>query len=496
MYDSYARLSWNPTTRELEKIEDQWADNDGVIDRLGGLLGEQLSDGLSAWKRNVKRPGWERLLERVANGESDGIVIWHTDRLFRQPRDLERLIELGDKGFLVASAHGTRNLADPDDRFILRIEVAHAARSSDDTSRRIKRRFQTLREHGQTTGGARRFGFPGLVPLSQKQVEELANQGKERPVIPDDQVAAERQALRDAVADHLAGVASYQQIADRWNAANLVTANGIRWTAVAVRNVFVRPINAGLIEHDGAVVGQLEGEPILDLATFEKIRAVRASRRQGRGPSESYVGTGVLRCGRCGRTLSCRKSAAKAALADGTIRRVYFCPKQRGGCGKVEASMTGVDTEIKKLVVKRLSDREHAAQVKAFTTQRAQRLAHVRADIAEVEALAVALSERLGRREMTLDAFDAANKPLAAQLAELETERLSLESGELGPVEVATPEEIEVDWKNAEPTERRVMLVRALGRCRLVVDPGRRTGPKFDPSRVRVEWPDAAQPDA
>lgn len=58
VYDSYARLSWNPNTRELEKIEDQWSDNTGVIDRLGGVLGEQLSDGLSAWKRTVRRPGW------------------------------------------------------------------------------------------------------------------------------------------------------------------------------------------------------------------------------------------------------------------------------------------------------------------------------------------------------------------------------------------------------------------------------------------------------
>ncbi|MPZ82035.1 MAG: hypothetical protein GEV28_17240 [Actinophytocola sp.] len=139
VYDSYGRLSRVPETGELEKIETQLADNRKVVKRLRGSLGEELSDGLSAWKRGVRRPGWERLLERVRSGESDGIVVWHTDRLFRQPRDLETLIELGDKGFRVASAHGERDLSDPDDRYILRIEVAHAARSSDDTSRRAKR---------------------------------------------------------------------------------------------------------------------------------------------------------------------------------------------------------------------------------------------------------------------------------------------------------------------------------------------------------------------
>ena len=162
MFDSYARLSRMPDTGELEKIETQWADNRRVIERLGGVLGAELDDGLSAWKKGVRRPGWERLLERVQAGVSDGIVVWHTDRLFRQPRDLEALIALGDKGFQVASAHGARDLADPDDRYHLRIEVAHAARSSDDTSRRIKRRFKTYRENGVGhIGGPRRFGWPG-----------------------------------------------------------------------------------------------------------------------------------------------------------------------------------------------------------------------------------------------------------------------------------------------------------------------------------------------
>ena len=55
--DSYARLSKVPETGELEKVEDQHADNGKVIDRVGGVLGLELSDGLSAWKKGVRRPG-------------------------------------------------------------------------------------------------------------------------------------------------------------------------------------------------------------------------------------------------------------------------------------------------------------------------------------------------------------------------------------------------------------------------------------------------------
>ncbi|MGH3548987.1 MAG: recombinase family protein [Pseudonocardiaceae bacterium] len=160
MLDSYARLSRN-VSGELEKVEEQHADNQRVIERLGGVLGVELTDDdLSAWKPSVRRPDWERLLARLASGESDGAVVWHVDRLLRLPRDLERLLEFSDRGLTLGCAHGQWDLADPNDRFILRVEVAHACRSSNDASRWIRRRFETLRRNGVAHAGGRSFGFP------------------------------------------------------------------------------------------------------------------------------------------------------------------------------------------------------------------------------------------------------------------------------------------------------------------------------------------------
>jgi len=49
---------------------------------------------------------------------------------------------------------------------------------------------------------------------------------------------------------------------------------------------------------------------------------------------------------------------------------------------------------------------------------------------------------------------------------------------------------------NADPPEKRTMLVRALGRWRLVVDPGsRRQGRRFDPSRLRLVPPEKPNAD-
>lgn len=566
VYDSYARLSKAPDTGEYEKIETQLADNRRVIERLEGVLGEELEDGLSAWKRNVRRPGWEKLLERVRSGASKGIVVWHTDRLFRQPRDLEALIELADKGFTVASAHGARDLADADDRFILRIEVAHAARSSDDTSRRIKRRFRTYRENGQgRIGGARSFGWPGRDRTWTPGPDETED---DRPMVSDELVEREREAIRAGTDAMLAGL-SDAGLAQDWNAKGLLSAMGKPFVRRSAKHVLLRPTNAGLIEEDdGTLIGSMPGEPIVEVEKFERLRAKYATRSRGRTAGEvgpGYVGSGIIRCGEsgCGNKITVRNGdgfykgldwTGQTALTLGEMlgvdddvfagllgvaarilrgwrltprqvpnaeerdalesvftaasikdkrrfgdlvnmpvrKKYYTCDTDSRGCGKVNADLRSVDRELRALVITRLSDTRYAAALEAARAQVADRLTQVNAEIAECEGLQNALSERLGRRAMTLTAFDRANEPLARALTRLYTERDSLaDSATDGPTAAQSATTVAAQWDAGTNTERRAMLTQALGASTLVLDryvkrPGPRT---FDPNRLRLVVP-------
>jgi DNA invertase Pin-like site-specific DNA recombinase len=485
--DSYGRLSKVPETGELEKIEDQHADNHKVINRVGGVLGLELSDGLSAWKRGVRRPDWERLLERVRSGASDGCVVWHTDRLFRQPRDLETLIDLAENGYKVFSAHGERDLADPDDRFILRIEVAHAARSSDDTSRRLKRRFETFRGQGRETGGPRRFGFAGKdVAWSPGEGESNAD----RPEVSAELVARERDAIRDGVKLLLSEEGSARKVVDLWNEVGIRTAAGREWVHATVSATLQRPALGGYVVHAGAIVGRLDGEPILDQRTFDRLQALFAGRKRGRVAGTSYVGTGILRCGVCGTKMTARTTKDKLHK-DGTPRAAYFCAKQRRGCGTVFIDRRAVDAELLAFTVKRLSDERHASQVSALRSQVNERLAAVRKEIKEVEKLQQALSDRVGHRRMSLDAFDIANEPLSADLTRLIVERDTLAADTAaGPTEAASVATLEADWTSGDIAEQRGMLTKAIGVDKLTVSPGSRAGKRvFDRTRLRVLTP-------
>ncbi|OAP24491.1 MULTISPECIES: recombinase family protein [Amycolatopsis] len=486
--DSYARLSRNQKGK-LEKCEVQHADNREVIERLGAVLGEEISDPkLSAWNPKVRRPGWERVMKRVAARACDGVVVWNTDRGWRQSPDLEALFKLVEEfdSFTVASSHGRYDLSDYNDRYQLRQEVAHNQRNSDEASQRITRRFDTLRRKGIPHLQGRSFGFPGLDRTVPKE-EALDEDGNDtREQVPAELVERERAALRSGTEAILAKV-TQETVAEEWNAGGLRTVTGGLFSPAQVRDVLLRPRNAGLIEHDGEIVGRMRGEPIVDPDDFTRLRTLFAGRTRGRQPGNTYVGSGIATCPKCGKKLSARPHVGE--YPDGTRRRQYNCTKARGGCGKVAADMRAVDREIRALVIARLSDKNHAAAIKAARALVSDRLAAVESEIRECEERQEAIAAKWGAKKMTEKAYDKANEPLLKDLARLYAEREELTGGNPeGPTEAMSPEEVAAKWDAADVGERRAMLGDALGRDTLCVYPSACKGFRtFDPKRVRIK---------
>lgn len=119
-----------------------------------------VDNSRSAWQRKRKRPGWDELLGAARREDVRHISAYHPDRLMRQPRDLEELLQVADDHRIMLHGEANRrDLSDPDDRFILRIEVAHSCRSSDDTSRRLVDALEERAQDGKPHTGKRRFGY-------------------------------------------------------------------------------------------------------------------------------------------------------------------------------------------------------------------------------------------------------------------------------------------------------------------------------------------------
>lgn len=460
--DAYARVSVNPDTGDLEKTDRQLSDILGNIAGRHARLGQvHRDDNVSAYKARRSTTAWARLVIRLEARQAAGVVAWHTDRLLRQPRDLERLVDFGDRGLLVASCFGDYKLDSADDRFTLRVLTAAAAKESDNISRRQIRKHAALRGAGYSNGGTRPFGF----------------QGRATQIAPEEQIALERDAIAWGVEAMLSGV-SMRAICTEWNARGLRPTQRIRaWHPDSLRRVLDRARNAGLIEYQGQIVGVLRDvEPIISRDDFEAVRAMVVSRKRGRPPGPKHMLSGIMRCALCGAAMS-GKTEANITYADGQPRRIYRCSPDRG-CTKVSIDGRRADQWARDLVLAVLSDPKHAQAVARSSAA----LAKVSDAIESVHATQRGIAARLGDGRMSLDAHDAAADPLARRLTALEAERDALLATGAGSTPTTRARaDLEAEWDAASTETRRALVAQAAPRG-ISCAPTIKRGPASNPA--------------
>lgn len=256
-----------------------------VAERLGVVVAPAcvfVDNNRSAWQRSRHRPGWNALLEAVRAGRLRHVIVYHPDRLMRQPRDLEELLTLSEEHDITLHGQANRrDLSDPDDRFFLRIEVAHACRSSDDTSRRLRDAVEDRARDGRPHTSARRpYGY-----------------ARDGATI----IEHEAQIVREIFARHLDG-ASPRRIAQELAERGEVTAGGNAWQPHSVRGILKSRHLTGIRVFRGQDFGDGDWPVIIDRGTWTEVqdrRAYRASAHDSRA-SRFYLLRGLVMCKKCG----------------------------------------------------------------------------------------------------------------------------------------------------------------------------------------------------
>ncbi|HYO01935.1 MAG TPA: recombinase family protein [Mycobacterium sp.] len=77
-------------------MERQLEDGRALAEKLGWDVVARFDDNdLSAYNGKT-RPGFDALITAMNRRDFDALICWHTDRLYRSMKDLERLIDVAD----------------------------------------------------------------------------------------------------------------------------------------------------------------------------------------------------------------------------------------------------------------------------------------------------------------------------------------------------------------------------------------------------------------
>jgi DNA invertase Pin-like site-specific DNA recombinase len=136
-------------------------------------VGEELADpGRSAWDPTVERPGWDRLMERLESGASQGVCIFEASRFSRQPIEGELLIQIAQRGLVVLDSEREFDLTSPEGKSTFRDKMRTAAHYSDLLSLTSKRGKRIKALEGEPVNPHRAFGFePDGVTLRMAEIE-------------------------------------------------------------------------------------------------------------------------------------------------------------------------------------------------------------------------------------------------------------------------------------------------------------------------------------
>ncbi len=459
----YTRLSEDRDGEQTATAR-QEADCRAYAEEHGWIISAVYTDRDSAFDKTVVRSDFEDMLLAIQTGLVGRVLVWKMDRLVRQPRDLERILDaLETAGGALASVNDPVDVSGPMGLAMLRIGVVMAHTESANTSLRVRRKMAELAKEGKVSGGGRRpFGYTYM----------------REAVIPE-----EATLVREAAERVLHGEAA-NGIARDWAERGIKTSAGGEWTHSTITRMLRNPAIAGLRQHNGTVVAKAVWPPILSEEQHAQITSVLDPARRrttGAGNVRTHVlAGGILRCGRCG-------AAMVARPRDDKVRR-YVCAKGPGlpGCGGTYILAEPLEELVFEAVVEYIDTPEFTKLVAATLKPVAdvpELVAAIHADEASLEDLS---------RDFYVDklidraSFLAAQEGLHHQIAS-RRERLSRLTGNNVLAGLPTGgEALRRAWAERDISWRQSLLGAVLESVQ--IGPGVRGRTWFDPERVSLVW--------
>lgn len=378
----YCRLSEDKYGNSLG-VERQESECRAFAEQRGWNVASVFVDNDISATTGKHRPGFEALLA----SKPEAILCWHTDRLVRLSKDLERVIDLGVNIHAVQA--GNIDLSTPAGRATAKTITAWAQYEGEQKAERQKASHRQRVLTGRPWWPTRPFGF-------ERNGAHIADEAK---------------ALRETYEFILTG-GSLTAAARRLNEAGFTTPKGNVWRAQGLKPILLNARNAGIYVYNDEEIGKAAWEPIVSEEVYRAVvKVLGAPERRtnfgkgGFGKRENLL-TGIAVCGKCQSTVRAawrRKNGQRAY-------KVYQC----GGCKGVTLPAEWCDSVVTREVIKRaeqwsdLLPQEDGAEIAALKVNEADLLER-KASLADMERINPEAVRAL-RESIDLQLGDLANR--------------------------------------------------------------------------------------
>ncbi|EOR24991.1 resolvase domain-containing protein [Niallia nealsonii AAU1] len=296
----YDRVSTFEQATEGYSIASQSESNKKFIESQNWeLVDRYVDDGYSA--KNLIRPEMQRLIEDAQAKKFDVVVFYKLDRLVRSVSDLDKLLKIFD-----ANNIAIRSVTEPFDtttamgRFLIILVAAIAQWERETISERVSLNILQKTKSGEWKGGTPPYGYKSVN-------EKLAVNVDEAPI-----VKKIFQAARTM---------GFYTIAKNLTNKGVPTRNGGDWHVDTVRGIANNPIYCGYLTNNPSredykkppreqILYEGNHQRLIPREEFWELQDILDKRRTfgGKRETSNYYFSSILKCGRCGYSMSGHKS--------------------------------------------------------------------------------------------------------------------------------------------------------------------------------------------
>jgi site-specific DNA recombinase len=313
-YFIYCRKSSEEEERQALSIESQLQELREFAHKENLRVIREYTEAKSA-----KTPGreiFDQMLEAIENGEAEGILSWHPDRLSRNASDSGQIIHLIDIGKIQALKFPTfwTDLS-PQGKFNLSIAFSQAKYYSDNLRENVKRGIRAKVRRGE---------FPGRAPIG------YYNHPKTRTIEPDPKTFDQ---IKYYLEKFSQGNINQADLIREMSAKKFTTRYGQVLNFAGLENILRNPFYTGLFKLKGEL-HQGSHKAMISKETYDKIQNLldgNPKKQNYKRYSENvydFYFQGLARCGTCGYAFTQEAHKKKSGL----VFKYYRCTKKSKTC--------------------------------------------------------------------------------------------------------------------------------------------------------------------